>query len=293
MGCYDPRQIVLTGPKLVRMATRLSELLFGALGELRVQPIRKWIRANVGDQTVVDTRRAQLVWEPRRVVGSYAVPEDDIDGELVPYAGKAAAEQPVSLEEVRAVLDPRSPFAARTTAGTALTIRTQGRDLTGAAFRPDDPDLAGYVILDWSAFTQWFEEDEPVIAHPHDPFHRIDCLRSSRRVRIAHDGVTLADTTRATLLFETSLPPRFYTPEDDVAMHLLEPTGTHTSCAYKGRASYWSARIGDEVVPDIAWAYPTPLNDAVPVGGLVCFYTERLDLTIDGEPQPRPRTPWS
>jgi uncharacterized protein (DUF427 family) len=105
--------------------------------------------------------------------------------------------------------------------------------------------------------------------------------------------VTLADTTRATLLFETSLPIRFYIPEQDVAMDLLVATATHTVCAYKGRASYWSARVGDSLLSDIAWSYPEPLNDAVPVGGQIAFLTERLDLTLDGQAQPRPRTPWS
>ena len=283
----------LRGLTLVAMATQMSELLWRAIGDLRVQPVRKWIRASSQGRTIVDTRRGQLVWEPRRIVGSYAVPEEDIAGELVPAVGIGALERPVSVEGGPPVLDPRSPFAAHTAAGTALTIRTSDGDLDDAAFRPDDPDLAGYVILEWGAFTQWYEEEEPVTGHPHDPYHRIDCLPSSRRVQIAHDGVTLADTTRATLLFETSLPARFYIPGEDIAMGLLEPTATHTVCAYKGQASYWSARIGDTLLPDLAWSYPAPLNDAVPVGGLIAFLTERLDLTIQGEPQPRPRTPWS
>ena len=275
------------------MATRTSQLLWSAMGDLRVQPVEKWIRATSGDRTVVDTRRALLVWEPRRVVGSYAVPESDIAGELVGSTGAASDERPVQVGDGPTVLDPSSPFATHSTTGTALTIRTPDGDFDGAAFRADDPDLAGYVVLDWHAFTQWFEEEEPVIGHPHDPFQRIDSLASSRHVHIAHDGVTLADTTRATLLFETSLPIRFYIPEEDVATDLLVPTATHTVCAYKGQASYWSARVGDSLLPDIAWSYPEPLNDAVPVGGLIAFLTERLALTVDGQAQPRPRTPWS
>jgi uncharacterized protein (DUF427 family) len=275
------------------MATRTSQLLGRALEDLRVQPVEKWVRASHGDRTVIDTRRARLVWEPRRVVPSYAVPESDIAGELVPAEGAAGDERPVSVGELRRVLDPSSPFTAHTTGGTSLTIRTTDADLGAAAFRAEDPDLAGYVILDWRAFTQWFEEDEPVISHPHDPFHRIDCLASSRRVLVEHEGVTLADSTRATLLFETSLPIRFYLPPEDVAMDLLVPTATHTVCAYKGQASYWSAHVGDALLPDIAWSYPEPLQDATPVGGLIAFLTERLDLTMDGEPQPRPVTPWS
>ncbi|HEY3338884.1 MAG TPA: DUF427 domain-containing protein [Propionicimonas sp.] len=275
------------------MATQLRKLLFSAHGDLRIHPVRKWVRASAGDKTIVDSRRVLLVWEPRRVVGSYAVPVEDVAGELVAAEVAAGEEHPVSLEDGPPVLDPSTPFSVHSTGGSPLTIRTADGDLPGAAFRVDDPDLAGYVVLDWEAFTQWYEEDEPVIAHPHDPFDRIDCLRSSRHIEIRHDGVLLADTTRSTLLFETPLPTRFYIPRDDVAMDLLEPTRTHTLCAYKGQASYWSARVGDTVLTDIAWSYPDPLHDAAQVRGLIAFFTERLDLVVDGEPQARPRTPWS
>ena len=278
---------------LVIMATSMNKLLWSAIGDLRIHPIRKWVRANAGDRTIVDSRRVRLVWEPRRIVGSYAVPEQDVAGELVAAETTAAEERPVALEHGAGVLDPSSAFAAHTAAGTALTIRTPDGDLPGAAFRPDDPDLAGYVIVDWDAFTQWYEEDQPVMGHPHDPFDRIDCLRSSRRVQLSHQGVNLADTGQPTLLFETPLPTRFYMPRSDVAMDLLEPTDSHTVCAYKGRARYWSARIGTDVLTDIAWSYEDPLHEAAPVRDLIAFYTERLDLTVDGEPQPRPRTPWS
>jgi uncharacterized protein (DUF427 family) len=174
-----------------------------------------------------------------------------------------------------------------------LTLRTSAGDLPGAAFAPDDPDLAGHVVLDWDAFPQWYEEDEPVVAHPHDPFDRIDCLRSSRHVVVAAEGVVLAESRRATLLFETPLPTRFYLPREDVRLDLLEPSDRRTSCAYKGHASYWSARVGDRTVPDIAWTYDDPLHDALLVRGMVAFFTERLDLELDGAAVERPVTPWS
>lgn len=275
------------------MATRMSQLWWSAIDDLRVHPVRKWIRATVGTQTVIDTRRALLVWEPRRAVGSYAVPQDDVLGQLVAAAAAATPQRPVTMEDGPPVLDPTTPFAAHTTPGTPMTIQTPHANLTTAAFLPDDPDLAGYVVLDWNAFTQWYEEDEPVMGHPHDPFDRIDCLRSSRRVQIAHAGVSLASTNRPTLLFETPLPPRFYVPREDVAMDLLKPSETRTICAYKGRASYWSARVGDTILHDIAWSYEDPLRDGEPVRDLIAFFTERLDVTVDGENQPRQRTPWS
>jgi len=161
----------------------------------------------------------------------------------------------------------------------ALTICTAEHDLAGAAFAPDDADLDGYVVLDWDAFEEWHEEDERVIGHPHDPFDRIDCLRSSRHVVISLDGQVLADTTRATLLFETPLGMRYYLPREDVRMDLLGPSAQQSICAYKGVASYWSVGAGGEEATDIAWGYEHPLHDALPVRDMVCFFTERVDLT--------------
>ncbi|HSN10834.1 MAG TPA: DUF427 domain-containing protein [Propionibacteriaceae bacterium] len=275
------------------MATRTRQLLWDAVKDLRVHPVEKWVRARHGDRTIVDSRRAQLVWEPRRIVPSYAVPEDDLAAELVPVEGSRVAERSVSLGDREGLLDPHTPFAAHTTPGMPVTIRTPDGELAEAGFRPDDADLAGYVVLDWAAFTEWYDEDELLVAHPRDPFKRVECLRSSRHVQVAVDGVVLADTTRATLLCETLLPTRYYIPAEDVAMDLLVPSDTHTLCAYKGRASYWSARVGETFVKDIAWTYREPLHDAVPVRDRVAFFTERLDLTVDGRPHERPRTPWS
>lgn len=275
-----------------RMAVRMRDLVMGALPELRIHPVEKRVRAMVGDALVVDSRAPLLVWEPGRVVASYAVPRGDVLGELVPHEAAPAQPHPVPLGE-RRVLDPRSPFTVHTCPGTMLTVRTAHGDLPGAAFAPDDPDLAGHVLLGWKAFTQWYEEDEPVLAHPRDPFDRTDCLRSSRHVTVAVEGRVLADSRRTTMLLETPLPVRYYFPREDVAMELLEHSPRHTACAYKGRASYWSVRVGDQLLEDLAWTYEEPLHDAVPVRGLVAFYDERVDVTVDGRAVERPRTPWS
>ena len=95
------------------------------------------------------------------------------------------------------------------------------------------------------------------------------------------------------MLFETYLPTRYYLPREDVRMELLEPTDTRTACAYKGFARYWSARVGDRVVRDIAWSYEEPHNFAEAVEGMICFFNERVDISIDGVAVERPRTPWS
>ena len=279
------------------MSTQMRDLLTGGFGQLRHEPTAKRIRAVLGGATVVDTIGALLVWEPRRIVPSYAVPGDDVTAELVPAdaaAARAVGSAGVFMPELsgRPVLDPSVPFAVHTADGRAVDLRTGGRNRPGAGFSPADADLAGYVVLDFGAFDAWYEEDELTVAHPRDPFHRIDVLPSSRQVRLELDGHLLAQSSRPTLLFETMLPTRYYLPPGDVQVELSR-SGTRTYCAYKGQASYWSAAVGDRVVPDIAWTYQQPRHDAARVHGLIAFFDERLDVIVDGERLERPITPWS
>jgi uncharacterized protein (DUF427 family) len=272
-------------------------LIASGFGQLRYEPTAKRIRAVLGGDTVVDSTRAALVWEPRRIVPSYAVPAEDVRGELVP-AGPAAAgadrDAGVSLPDVTGlrVLDPRIPFAVHSAEGEAADLHAAGQRRPGAAFRPADPDLAGLVVLDFGAFDAWYEEDELNVAHPRDPFHRIDVLPSSRQVRLELDGQVLAASSRPALLFETMLPTRYYLPRADVTAELI-PSDTRTWCAYKGQASYFSASVGGRLVPDIAWTYPDPRPEAAPVRGLIAFFDERIDVDLDGERRARPVTPWS
>ena len=136
---------------------------------------------------------------------------------------------------------------------------------------------------------EWYEEDEPAIVHARDPYHRTDVLDSSRHVRVSVDGELVAETTRARVVFETGLPPRWYIPPGDVRGELLSDSGTHTGCAYKGFASYWS--VGDE--DGVAWYYPEPTRDFERIKGRIAFFNERVDLEVDGELQERPETQWS
>jgi uncharacterized protein (DUF427 family) len=279
------------------MSTEVRELLASGIGQLRYEPTAKRVRATLGGGVAVDSTRAVLVWEPRRIVPSYAVPESDISGELVPSSapgsdGELEAGRPLPDVFARPVLDPSVPFSAHTTGGQAVDVRANGETSPGAGLRLTDPDLAGYVLLDFPAFDGWTEEDEPIVGHPRDPFHRVDVLASSRHVRLELDGQVLAESSRPKLLFETLLPVRYYLPRKDVSAELV-PSDTHTYCAYKGKASYWSVRVGDQLVPDLAWTYPEPLNDASRVRNLVAFFNERVDVVLDGQRSERPITPWS
>jgi uncharacterized protein (DUF427 family) len=268
------------------MALKMRRYLMGSLAHLRFERTSRRIRVCHGPSTLIDTTSAVLVWEPRRIVPVYAVPEDALDATLVPNAPPAH-----ELDDLPPVLGPVN-FSLHTCPGQSLDVHVGQHVLAATAFRPDDTDLAGYVSLDFGAFT-WLEEDEEAVGHPHDPFKRIDTLRSSRHVVVALNGTVLADTTRAVALLETGLPARWYIPREDVSMELLDPSSHQTTCAYKGHASYYSVEGARAAGRDIAWTYPEPLHDAERVRDLVCFFSERTDLSVDGVHLDRPVTPWS
>jgi len=276
------------------MSIRLRDVIMRELPQLRHEPIDKRIRATLGGRTVIDTTRALLVWEPRRVVPTYAVPEADLDAEVMAAPAVSPVADDVGIEAMGAprlgavpVLDPSVPFRVRSTEGEVLVLHRDGREVE--AFRAADPDLDGYLIVDFDGFDEWFEEDEPNVGHPRDPFHRIDIVHGSRHVLIKLGGEVVAESRAPALLFEPPLPVRYYLPAGDVRMDLLAPSDTRTFCAYKGEASYLSH--ADE--PDVAWYYPAPLREAAEVADRVAFFNEQVEIVVDGEPLERPVTPWS
>jgi uncharacterized protein (DUF427 family) len=156
----------------------------------------------------------------------------------------------------------------------------------------DARGLEDHVSFAWDDLDAWFEEDEQLLTHAIDPYHRIDVRRTSRHVVVSAGGHTLADSRRGFALFETGLPTRWYVPPEDVLAD-LHATDLTTTCAYKGAASYFSVRAGDELLENVAWTYREPRHDAIAVRDHVCFFNEAVDLDVDGERQERPQTPWA
>lgn len=113
--------------------------------------------------------------------------------------------------------------------------------------------------------------------------HQITITPTDLHVEITLGGEKLAETDRAVLLDETGLPTRYYIPREDVRTDLLRPTARETTCPFKGQASYWSADVGGEAHEDIVWSYETPIPAAEKIAGLLCFYNERVELTVGGQ----------
>ena len=96
------------------------------------------------------------------------------------------------------------------------------------------------------------------------------------------------------MVFETGLPTRYYLNRTEVNFEHLVPTATVTACPYKGKTSgYWSVRAGETVYPDLAWAYDYPTRQLLPITGLIAFYNEKVDVSVDGQRLDRPVTHFS
>ena len=109
------------------------------------------------------------------------------------------------------------------------------------------------------------------------PKRQLYLERSPRRIRAVIGGEVLADSTDAHLLHETGLMPVYYLPRRDVRDDLLERSGTSTQCPFKGDASYWHVRVGDEFREDAIWSYPEPIAGAPQLADLVAFAWGAVD----------------
>lgn len=242
-------------------------------GRIRVEQSQRRIRTYFAGKAIADSARALLVWE-KPYYPTYYFPVEDVAMDLLAPTGETK----------------RSPSRGD---ATLHSIKVGERDVPDAAYSYQDSpieELRGHIAFVWSAMDHWFEEDEEVWVHARDPYTRIDALKSSRHIEVMIDGTKVADSTNATILFETGLPARYYIPKTDVRMDLLSPTDLVTSCPYKGHARYWSVTVGDTVHENVVWGYDAPFAESAAVTGLVSFYNEKVDILVDGEPEIRPKT---
>ena len=107
---------------------------------------------------------------------------------------------------------------------------------------------------------------------------------TDRRLRVELGGVALASTRRAIRVLETSHPPVYYIPPDDVPMQHLVRRERTSFCEWKGAARYFDVVVGERRVVDAAWSYPAPASAFEALRDHVAFYPSRMDACfVDGE----------
>ena len=126
---------------------------------------------------------------------------------------------------------------------------------------------------------------ESVWDYPRPP--RLEPAR--RRVRVVFAGVTVAESDRALRTLETSHPPTYYIPPEDVRLDLMKATTRRSFCEFKGAARYYTLRVGDRVSEDCAWAYPEPARGYATLRDHVAFFAGRVDECLVDDEQVRPQ----
>ena len=171
----------------------------------------------------------------------------------------------------------------------ALMVHRRGRPLS-YVFRPDqvgdlptepEPEAPGFVHVPWEAVDTWLEEGRELVLYPPNPYHRVDCRPTARRLRVSVAGTVLVDTEDTVILFETSLDPRLYVDPVHVRTDLLRRSDTLSYCNYKGFATYWSADVDGHLVDDVAWSYADPPPESLPIKGFLSFDLARVDVVAD------------
>lgn len=236
---------------------------------LYAEPGGRRMRVELAGTVVAQSDHAKLLHETGRYPVAYFPPTDVAPGRLKPSSKRTWHPQ---LGE---------------TVWWALEI--DGERFDNLAWSHPRPPrhahlLTGLVAFVWAAMDAFYEEDEPILGHAVDPYHRVD-VRSSRRhltARVA--GEVVADTHAPLVVFETGFAPRWYVPRRDVAEGALEAAPHRTLCPYKGVAHYFDVAASGRHLAAAAWSYPEALPESARLAGYVSFDLKHVELTLDGEP---------
>lgn len=231
---------------------------------LFVEPLRRRMRVRLGELWIADSQDVVLLHEPGRYPVAY-FPRRDVCERIL-----------VEEDHVTEHAD----------LGTVTWFRaeTAQRQVKRAAWQFDSlPShasiLTGCVAFAWRAMDAFYEEDERIVGHAADPYHRIDVRATSRHLVVRDGGRVIADTRRPVVLYESGFAPRWYVHRQDIDESALQPVAGQTFCPYKGLADYYT--IGGR--RRAAWSYTNAWTEAERVRNLVSFEPDEIDVHLDGE----------
>jgi uncharacterized protein (DUF427 family) len=232
---------------------------------LFAEPLRRRMRVRFAGAWIADSEDAVLLHEPGRYPVAYFPVGDIADG----------------------VLEPIEHTTQHRDLGTTswYTVRVAGQDASRAAWQltglPDyASELKGRIAFAWRAMDAFYEEDERIVGHAADSYHRIDIRQTSRHLVIRSGDQVIADSTRPLALYESGFAPRWYVPRADVDQAALAPVEGQTFCPYKGLCDYYD--VGE--ARRAAWSYQNAYTEVARISGFLSFEPDLVEVYRDGTP---------
>jgi uncharacterized protein (DUF427 family) len=229
---------------------------------LYVEPLRRRMRVRFEKTWIADSEKVLLLFEPTRYPVAYFLESDIVEGVL---ETSAHVTQHADLGET-----------------TWYSVRVGDRVVQRAAWQHTNlpahaEDLKGRVAFAWRSMDAFFEEDERIVGHAADPYHRIDIRQTSRQLIVKHGETTIAQTSRPQVLYESGFAPRWYVNREDIDLAALKLAENKTFCPYKGVCSYFD--IGDARLA--AWSYPETYPEVARIADWISFEANKVDVYLD------------
>jgi uncharacterized protein (DUF427 family) len=231
---------------------------------LYAEPLRRRMRVRLGGEWIVDSEDVVLLFEPGKYPVAY-FRESDIARDVL---------KRMEHKTQHADLGQTEWFSAH----------TAEREVPRAAWKhvalPAHAEmLEGRVAFAWRAMDAFYEEDERILGHAADPYHRIDIRETSREFVVRYEGSVIAESKRVLVLYESGFAPRWYVPRADVKESAIKAVAQQTFCPYKGICSYFD--IGEAKLA--AWYYPEAYAEVERISGMVSFEPDRVEVYLDGK----------
>ena len=231
---------------------------------LYIEPLRRRMRVRFGGNWIADSENVLLLFEPGHYPMAY-FPETHVSADVL---------QSTEHTSHHADLGLTSWYTVR--AGEQSAPRAAWRHIDLPAYASE---LQGRVAFSWPAMDSFYEEDERIVGHAADSYHRIDIRQTSRHLVVCHRDRIIADTKRPIVLYESGFAPRWYVPRADVDESALTPVERQTFCPYKGLCSYYN--IGDAQLA--VWSYSEAYPEVSRICNFLSFEPDIVSVQLDGK----------
>jgi uncharacterized protein (DUF427 family) len=232
---------------------------------LFAEPLRRRMRVRFGGAWIADSEDVVLLHEPGRYPVAY-FPHSDIFAEVLEPSGYRTRHRD---------LGDTSWYTVRAGTDSKQRAAWQHTGLPGFA-----SELKERVAFAWRGMDAFYEEDERIIGHAADSYHRIDIRQTSRQLVVRSGDRVITDSARPLALYESGFAPRWYVPRADVDESALAPASGQTFCPYKGLCSYYD--IAD--ARRAAWSYEDAWTEVARIAGLISFEPDKIEVQLDGAP---------